>query len=120
MRDLILAACAAVFIIVFLFQPVRVEGTCMLPRLEDSDRIFINKFVYHLTKVERGDVVVFRYPRHPEESFIKRVIATPGDHIRIDHGYVRSTARSSKSPTYRRLPRPASMAETVIPPGSIL
>ena len=35
------------FIITFLYQPVRVEGTSMLPRLEDQDRLFINKFVYH-------------------------------------------------------------------------
>jgi signal peptidase I len=118
MRDLILAACAAVFIIVFLFQPVRVEGTSMLPRLEDSDRIFINKFVYHLTKVERGDVVVFRYPRHQEESFIKRVIGTPGDRIRVDHGFVFVNGQKLDEPyvppTYRDN---RSMPELTVPAG---
>ena len=63
----------------FLYQPVRVEGTSMLPRLEDRDRLFINKFVYHFSAIERGDVVVFHYPRDPEKSYIKRVIALPGD-----------------------------------------
>ena len=72
----------------FLYQPVRVEGTSMLPRLEDHDRLFINKFVYHFTSIERGDVVVFHYPRDPEKSYIKRVIALPGDRLRIDHGQV--------------------------------
>ncbi len=60
----------------------------MLPRLEDSDRLFINKFVYHVSAIERGDVVVFHYPRDPEKSYIKRVIALPGDDLRIDQGHV--------------------------------
>ena len=87
-RDLLISAFASVLIITFLYQPVRVEGTSMLPRLEDSDRLFINKFVYHFANIDRGDVVVFRYPRDPEKSYIKRVIALPGDQLRIDHGHV--------------------------------
>jgi len=88
LRDLFVSAFASVLIITFLYQPVRVEGTSMLPRLEDRDRLFINKFVYHFTAIERGDVVVFHYPRDPEKSYIKRVIALPGDRLRIDHGVV--------------------------------
>src|SRR5580692_6077033 len=87
-RDLLISAAASVLIITFLYQPVRVEGTSMLPRLEDRDRLFINKFVYHFTAIERGDVVVFHYPRDPEKSYIKRVIALPGDDLRVDHGHV--------------------------------
>jgi signal peptidase I len=60
----------------------------MLPRLVDQDRLFINKFVYHFQAIERGDVVVFRYPRDIQKSYIKRVIAVPGDRLRIDHGNV--------------------------------
>src|SRR5208283_1720408 len=78
LRDLLISAAASVLIITFVYQPVRVEGTSMLPRLEDHDRIFINKFVYRFTEIERGDVVVFRYPRDQEKSYIKRVIALPG------------------------------------------
>jgi signal peptidase I len=88
MRDLVVSAAASVLIITFLYQPVRVEGTSMLPRLEDRDRLFINKFVYRIAAIERGDVVVFHYPRDPEKSYIKRVIALPGDRLRIDHGLV--------------------------------
>jgi signal peptidase I len=88
MRDLLVSVAAAVLIIVFLYQPVRVEGTSMLPRLEDDDRLFINKFVYHFTAIERGDIVVFHYPRDPEKSYIKRVIALPGDRLRVDRGTV--------------------------------
>jgi signal peptidase I len=88
LRDLFVSAAASVLIITFLYQPVRVEGTSMLPRLEDRDRLFINKFVYHVSAIERGDVVVFHYPRDPEKSYIKRVIALPGDRLWIDHGQV--------------------------------
>jgi signal peptidase I len=87
-RDLLVSVAASVLIITFLYQPVRVEGTSMLPRLEDRDRLFINKFVYRISSIERGDVVVFHYPRDPEKSYIKRVIALPGDRLRIDHGTV--------------------------------
>ena len=71
-------------IITFLYQPVRVEGTSMLPQLRDQDRLFINKFVYRFEKISRGDIVVFHYPRDPEKSYIKRVIALPGDSLRIE------------------------------------
>jgi signal peptidase I len=88
LRDLLVSAAASVLIITFLYQPVRVEGTSMLPRLEDRDRLFINKFVYRIASIDRGDVVVFHYPRDPEKSYIKRIIALPGDRLSIDHGHV--------------------------------
>lgn len=87
-RDLIISLAISAFIIVFLYQPVKVEGTSMMPSLEDQERIFVNKFVYRLEPIERGDIVVFRYPRDPSKSYIKRVIGTAGDHIRIDSGQV--------------------------------
>lgn len=87
-RDLLFSAAASVLIITFLYQPVRVEGTSMLPRLVDQDRLFINKFVYHFSAIEHGDVVVFRYPRDTRKSYIKRIIAVPGDRLRIDRGRV--------------------------------
>lgn len=86
--DLLLAVFVSVFIFAFLYQPVRVEGTSMLPVLEDQDRLFVNKMAFHVGDVHRGDVVVFRYPRDQTKSYIKRVIALPGDAIQIDHGKV--------------------------------
>jgi len=87
-RDLVISLAISAFIIVFLYQPVKVEGTSMMPSLEDQERIFVNKFVYRLEPIERGDIVVFRYPRDPSKSYIKRVIGVAGDHIRIDSGQV--------------------------------
>jgi signal peptidase I len=77
-----------VFVIFGLYQPVRVDGTSMLPVLEDQDKLLINKFVYRFNDIRRSDVVVFYYPRDHSKSYIKRVIGLPGDELRIDHGKV--------------------------------
>jgi signal peptidase I len=87
-RDLFISLIIAGFTIVFLYQPVRVQGTSMLPGLEDQERIFINKFVYHWGPVERGDIVVFHPPQFPSLSYIKRVIAVGGDRVKIFEGHV--------------------------------
>ncbi len=85
-RDLVISVMIAIFIIVFVYQPMKVEGTSMMPLLGDQERIFVNKFVYRLEPISRGDVVVFRYPHDPSKSYIKRVIGLAGDRIRIDSG----------------------------------
>jgi signal peptidase I len=119
LRDIVISAAVSVLIITFLYQPVRVEGTSMLPRLEDHDRLFINKFVYRISSIHRGDVVVFHYPRDPEKSYIKRVIALPGDRIMIDHGRVFLNGKplwENYVPEQFRDMR--SMAEMVVPEDS--
>src|ERR1700732_3067050 len=88
LRDLIISLAISAFIIIFLYQPVKVEGTSRMPSLDDQERIFVNKFVSRLEPIQRGDIVVFRYPRDPSKSFIKRVIGVAGDHIRIESGQV--------------------------------
>src|ERR1039457_5468199 len=119
LRDLLVSAVASVLIITFLYQPVRVEGTSMLPRLEDSDRLFINQFVYHVSAIERGDVVVFHYPRDPEKSYIKRVIALPGDRLRIDHGSVWLNGQPQYDASIlEEYSDSRSMAEIVVPENS--
>jgi len=105
LRDGVLSVIASAFIILFLYQPVRVEGTSMLPELADHDRLFINKFAYHFSDIQRGDVVVFYYPRNPQKSYIKRVIALPGETLVIDSGRVYINGRLLTEPylsqTYR-------------------
>ena len=88
LRDLVISLAISAFIIIFLYQPVKVEGTSMMPSLDDQERIFVNKFVYRLEAIQRGDIVVFRYPRDTSKSYIKRVVGLAGDHIRIDDGLV--------------------------------
>ena len=77
LRDVLISLAVSAFFIIFLYQPVKVEGTSMMPTLQDQERVFINKFVYKLEPIARGDVIVFRYPRDPSKSYIKRVIASP-------------------------------------------
>lgn len=87
-RDLLLAMCFAVVIIVFLYQPVKVEGTSMAPLISDQERIFINKIAYRFEPISRGDVVVFWYPLDRTKSFIKRIVGLPGETVEERQGRV--------------------------------
>ncbi len=85
-RSVLLALVIALLIGLFVIQPVYVKGTSMLPRLREGERLFVNRFIYNFSKIERGDIVVFYYPKNPQESFIKRVIGLPGDEILLSGG----------------------------------
>src|SRR5208283_93226 len=87
-RDLALSVVIAFVVIIFIYQPVKVEGNSMLPGLVDQERIFVNKFGYRfgIGSIERGDVIVFWFPGDLSKSYIKRVIGLPGDTIEIDRG----------------------------------
>ena len=87
-RDLVIALSLAIVIIIFFYQPVKVEGTSMTPLISDQERIFINKFVYRFEPIGRGDVVVFWYPLDRTKSFIKRVVGLPDDMVEIRQGQV--------------------------------
>jgi signal peptidase I len=117
LRDLILAVLLSFIVIVFLYQPVQVEGTSMLPRLENHERIFINKFIYDLEPIRRGDIVVFWYPMDPSKSYIKRVIGLPGEEVSIQEGHVYVNGRRLLEPY---LPSAyfdhQSYADTHVPP----
>src|SRR5213593_5118686 len=119
-RDLIFALMLLALVMVFIVQPVKVEGTSMLPYLHDGERIFVNKLVYYddyrwAPKIYRGDIVVFWFPEDPSKSYIKRVIGLPGDMVEVHDGRVRVNGRdldetyldpqlnmshASKPPTY--------------------
>lgn len=94
LRDLLFALMLLALVMVFIIQPVKVEGTSMLPHLHDGERIFVNKLIYYddyswMPHVHRGDVVVFWYPEDPSKSYIKRVIGLPGDTVEMHEGRVR-------------------------------
>ncbi|HYG81428.1 MAG TPA: signal peptidase I [Pyrinomonadaceae bacterium] len=89
LRDLIFALMFAALLVVFVVQPVKVEGTSMLPRLHDGERIFVNKLIYYgLPELQRGDIVVFWYPEDPSKSYIKRIIGLPGETVELRDGRV--------------------------------
>jgi signal peptidase I len=93
LRDIFFAIVVAVLIVVFIVQPVRVEGQSMMPKLFDQDRIFVNKFIYPLREwlgdrepIKRGDIVVLLFPDDPSKSYIKRVVGLPGEKLQIENG----------------------------------
>lgn len=88
LHDLAVAVLFCFFLVTFVGQAFRVQGTSMLPLLEDGERIIVNKLVYRFRPVGRGDVVVFWYPRDPSVSFIKRVVGLPGDVVELREGYL--------------------------------
>jgi signal peptidase I len=119
-RDLVLSVFLAIVVILFIYQPVKVEGTSMMPALIDQERIFISKFMYRfgLGAVERGDLVVFWFPRDTTKSYIKRVIGMPGDTIEVDRGTVYVNGKrldESYVPEEYRDGR--SMPPEIVPPG---
>jgi signal peptidase I len=119
-RDLVLAVAIAAFIIVFLYQPVKVEGTSMMPVLVDQERVFINKFIYRIEPIRRGDIVVFAYPGDPSKSYVKRVIGLPGDRVRIDNGLVYVNGQALVEPYVPpQYFDPRSCAEERVPQGSL-
>jgi signal peptidase I len=89
-RDLMLSVLIALLVILFLYRPVKVEGTSMMPSLFDQERLFINQFSYKfgLGQIKRGDTVVFWFPEDTTKSYIKRVIGLPGDTIAVRDGCV--------------------------------
>jgi signal peptidase I len=88
LRTLTSAAVYTTLIVTFVFQVARVEGVSMAPTLADQDRLVVNKLVYLYSAPQRGDVVMLYYPEDPDKSFVKRVVAEPGDQLRIVDGRV--------------------------------
>ncbi|MBK5290516.1 MAG: signal peptidase I [Acidobacteriia bacterium] len=118
LRDLMFSVLIAILVILFVYQPVKVEGTSMMPSLEDQERIFINKFIYRfgMGDIGRGDTVVFFYPTDPSKSFIKRVIGLPGDRVQVVDAVVILNGRALDEPYVPPAYRDGqSVAESVVP-----
>ncbi len=119
LRDMMLSVLIAILVILFLYRPVKVEGTSMMPSLYDQERLFINQFSYRfgIGSIKRGDTVVFLFPEDPTKSYIKRVIGLPGDTVAVQDGFVLVNGKKLEEnyvpPDYRD-DRPYS--PTVVPP----
>jgi signal peptidase I len=118
LRDILFASAIAIFIVIFVIQPVKVEGTSMQPRLVDQERVFVNRFIYRFKNIQRGDVVVFWYPRDRNKSFIKRVVGLPGDEVEIKGGSVYVNGAKIEEPYLKPEFRDfKSLRRVVVPPG---
>ena len=78
----------ALMIRTFIVELYVVDGPSMKPTLQHEERLVVNKFIYRVREPQKGEIVIFRYPRDPSRDFIKRVIATAGDTIEIKEGRV--------------------------------
>ena len=87
-KTLVSAAVYATFIVTFGFQVARVDGMSMAPTLENHDRLIVDKMIYLYEDPKPGDIVMLYYPLNPKKMFVKRVIATEGQTIRIIDGHV--------------------------------
>jgi signal peptidase I len=107
---------AAALLLVFyslFFNLSVVRGSSMSPGIQDGDRILVEPWSYLFGPVERGDVVVMRYPRDPEIDYIKRVIGLPGDHVRMARGHVWVNDRLLDEPYVAEID-PSSTLSTVV------
>ncbi|MGN0940803.1 MAG: signal peptidase I [Selenomonadaceae bacterium] len=86
--SIVVAVVLAFFIRYFIVELYLVDGPSMRPTLQSAERLVVNKFIYRFRAPERGEILVFKYPRDPSRDFIKRVIAIPGDTIEIKNGNV--------------------------------
>ncbi|MCD4652785.1 signal peptidase I [bacterium] len=87
-RSILWGAIFVYFFTSYVFKAYKVEGTSMQPLLQDGERIFVNRLLYRVDDIERGDVVVFYYPAEPKDFFIKRVIGLPGETVEVRRGIV--------------------------------
>jgi len=102
----------------FLTARIRVDGSSMEPNFHDGDYVIVNRMAYRLGDIQRGDVIVFPYPLHEEDDYIKRVIGLPGDHVAIYSGVVYLNGEPLTEPYIMEKPD-TDLAETVIPDGYV-
>ncbi len=87
-KVVLIAAMIIIPVRYFLVQPFQVKGASMEQNFSDGNYLVIDEISYRFQEIERGDVIVFRYPGNPREYYIKRVIGLPGETVKIQNGEV--------------------------------
>ncbi len=115
-ESVILAIVLATLLRLFIIQPFYIPSESMEPTLMPNDRIIVNMLLYRFRAPQRGDIVVFRYPKDPSRDFIKRLIAFEGETVAIRNNYLYINGRRMDEPY---LPREtmANFAPVKVPPG---
>jgi signal peptidase I len=118
LKSVVIAIIAALLIITFVFETVRVDGYSMTPTLDNNDRLIVEKVTYHFRQPEPGDIVVIKYPSNTEEKFIKRVVAVGGDTVEIKNNtlYINGVA---KQEGYLLEDTMFDFAKVTVPQGTI-
>ncbi|HBX68321.1 MAG TPA: signal peptidase I [Chloroflexi bacterium] len=96
---------------------IRVDGSSMVPTLNNGEFVMVNRLAYKFGAPKHGDVVVFDYPRDPQQEYIKRIIGLPGDFISIKNGYVYVNGLQLIEPYIAAAPR--SQGEWTVPEDHI-
>lgn len=96
---------------------IRVDGFSMEPTLKSGEFVIVNKLAYRFGDPQMGDVIVFHYPRDPEQEYIKRVIGLPGDVVRVKNGMVFVNEQSIDEPYIAAAP--AYESEWIVPDNSL-
>jgi signal peptidase I len=92
-QAIVLALSIFIIVYLFLFQPHQVKGSSMYPNFHNGEFLLTNKITYHLGVPQRGDVIVFKAPESEpcaeiECEYIKRIIAIPGDRVKVIGGHI--------------------------------
>jgi signal peptidase I len=96
---------------------IRVDGESMMPTLQTGEFVVVNRLAYKLGSLEHGDVIVFRFPRDPNQEYIKRIIGLPGDVVKVLGGQVLVNGQPLEEP-YIAAP-PGYQGEWTVPEGSL-
>ena len=83
-RFAVIALLIVIPIRVFVAQPFIVSGTSMVPTFSNKDYLIVDEISYRFHQPERGDVIIFRYPKDPKKFFVKRIIGLPGETVSLD------------------------------------
>ena len=121
--SIVIAVVLAMIIRTFVVELYLVDGPSMRPTLQHAQRLVVNKFIYHFRAPEKGEVLIFRYPKDPSRDFIKRVIAVGGDTIEMKNGQVFVNGQALKEDyIYKNDPKGkniSSYRKTIVPEGTI-